>query len=161
MTRICLDCKVSIADAHFNRRRCMSCSAERLRLRGIQRSMQWAKDNPEKTVASRNARRPFHKAENLENYMLYQARRRAKVRGQKCTITTQDFSIPIICPVFKTSLSFEGHRDNTPSLDLIDITKGYMPGNVQVISLRANRCKSDLTLREMTLLANAFRRWTQ
>ena len=39
--------------------------------------------------------------------------------------------------------------DNSPNLDRIFPKKGYVPGNVRVISQRANRIKSDATVEEM------------
>lgn len=39
--------------------------------------------------------------------------------------------------------------DNSPSLDRIDNSSGYVKGNVHIISMRANRIKSDATLQEL------------
>ena len=95
--------------------------------------------------------------------MLYSARGRARKRGLPCTITLIDIVIPAICPVLKIPIKFVPgeHSDATPSLDMIDIRLGYIPGNVQVISGRANRIKSDCSVTEMRLMANAFRRWSR
>mgnify|MGYP007075817688 CR=1 FL=1 len=40
------------------------------------------------------------------------------------------------------------------SLDRIDSSKGYIKGNVWVISLRANRIKNDSTPQELRLIAD-------
>jgi hypothetical protein len=45
---------------------------------------------------------------------------------------------------------------NSPSLDRIDNTKGYVPGNVWVISWRANDLKRNATLEELKLLVAAL-----
>jgi hypothetical protein len=45
-----------------------------------------------------------------------------------------------------------GFNTFSPSLDRIDPSRGYIPGNVQVISNRANLLKRDGTLREIVLL---------
>ncbi len=37
----------------------------------------------------------------------------------------------------------------SPSLDRLDNTLGYIPGNVQVISWKANQIKSNATLQEL------------
>jgi hypothetical protein len=59
-----------------------------------------------------------------------------------------------VCPVFGTTLSYDRPEDvdNLPSLDRIDSSKGYLKGNVAVISNRANRIKNDLSLEELRLL---------
>ena len=38
---------------------------------------------------------------------------------------------------------------NSPSIDRIDSNKGYIKGNVRIISLRANMMKNDANLQEL------------
>jgi hypothetical protein len=58
------------------------------------------------------------------------------------------------CPVLGIPLIVgRGHaRDTSPSLDRIDPTKGYVPGNVAVISHKANTMKSNATIDEIRAL---------
>lgn len=42
--------------------------------------------------------------------------------------------------------------DNSPSIDRLVPHKGYVKGNVRVVSNRANRFKQDCTLEEMELI---------
>jgi hypothetical protein len=49
------------------------------------------------------------------------------------------------------------HRDNYPTLDRWDNAKGYVPGNVFVISWRANRIKWDCSLVELEAVAKYAR----
>lgn len=52
----------------------------------------------------------------------------------------------------------EGVRnDASPSLDKIIPSLGYVPGNVLVISWRANRIKCDATANELMLIANYYK----
>lgn len=44
-------------------------------------------------------------------------------------------------------------RPNAASLDRIDNSKGYVRGNVMVISLRANAIKNNATAEELTAVA--------
>jgi hypothetical protein len=56
-------------------------------------------------------------------------------------------------------LHYPGHYRHDPagaSLDRIDRSKGYVPGNVRVISLRANLLRKDITHRELRALADFF-----
>jgi hypothetical protein len=65
------------------------------------------------------------------------------------------------CPILGIDLknnSGRGTRDSSPSIDRIDCTKGYVQGNVQVISQRANRIKNNATLEELKLLVEHMSR---
>jgi hypothetical protein len=78
-------------------------------------------------------------------------RKRAS-RGIAVTISEDDIESLITshCPVLGVTLRYGGPRaSNTASLDRIDPTKGYVPGNVVIISDKANRIKSDATLEEL------------
>lgn len=92
--------------------------------------------------------------ENPVSYLLSGARQRAKKKGIEFSITHEDITIPEVCPVLGIELRptrerYAGFRDNSPSLDRIDNSKGYVPGNVMVISMRANSIKRDATLEEL------------
>ena len=60
-----------------------------------------------------------------------------------------------MCPVFKTPLVFGGGLNKfSPSVDRINNSKGYVKGNVQWISARANSLKRDATAKELYTLAD-------
>lgn len=59
---------------------------------------------------------------------------------------------PSKCPILGIELSYSG-GDSSPSLDRIDNSKGYIKGNVMIISFRANRLKSDATIYELKLIS--------
>lgn len=80
-----------------------------------------------------------------------EARKRAERKKKPFTITEHDIVIPSLCPVLGIPL-FVGNRsikNNSPSLDEIVPGKGYIKGNVIIMSWRANRLKSDATLGEI------------
>lgn len=74
--------------------------------------------------------------------LLSNARRRSKVFGIRFDLTSADLEVmPTHCPILGIPLSWEGGRaemGSTPSLDRIDPALGYVRGNVQIISTRAN-----------------------
>jgi hypothetical protein len=96
--------------------------------------------------------------------MLRDAARRASGKSLNFDI---DFDCirPLVvshCPVLGTPLQWSCCRGDSPvslagspSLDRIDPTKGYVKGNVWIISHRANRIKSDATHEELKLVAKA------
>jgi hypothetical protein len=73
-------------------------------------------------------------------------------------ITETDINIPDICPVLgiklESGFGTGSHTDFSPSLDKIIPSLGYIPGNVVVMSSRANRMKSDGSAEEHRRLAD-------
>jgi hypothetical protein len=68
--------------------------------------------------------------------------------------------LPVKCPVYKnidlvySSMSLtDAKKSNGISIDRIDASKGYVVGNVQIISNKANRQKSDASLSDVLKLA--------
>lgn len=111
-----------------------------------ERNRRWALDNPKK-VLERNRR---WAESHPENRLYSSAKCRAKQSGIYFSITPEDIVIPELCPIL--GLRLERGRgklhDASPSIDRINTKIGYVPGNVMVISHKANRVKSDLTLEE-------------
>lgn len=88
--------------------------------------------------------------------MFLRVKSRAKMLGQQFTIQVSDIVVPDVCPVLGIRLNHHartsGMKDDSPSLDRIDPKKGYVPGNIRVISGRANLLKSNATVAEMELI---------
>lgn len=82
--------------------------------------------------------------------MLSAARARAKKGGVPFELAESDITIPDTCPVLGTPL-VPMSRDlaTSPSIDRIDPHRGYVPGNVTVMSRRANLWKSNADLQEL------------
>ena len=101
--------------------------------------------------------------ENHKEKILYgQARYRAKRKGIKFDLEVSDIVIPKLCPVLKIPLvknnRQSGPRASSPSLDRINNNLGYIKGNVQVISHKANTMKHCATDSELVLFANWVKR---
>lgn len=89
---------------------------------------------------------------NWDTKLLVSSRNRAKRLGLEFSITKQDILIPTHCPILGIPLTVivgQGRQDCVPSLDRKDSSKGYIPGNIQVISWRANNIKKDASLDEL------------
>ena len=87
-----------------------------------------------------------------ERMMLYSCKNRAKKKGWEFNIDESDIHIPKYCPILNIELIPGGmgkQSFNSPSIDRIDSNKGYIKGNVRIISLRANMMKNDADLQEL------------
>lgn len=97
--------------------------------------------------------------------LLALAKSRAKNKGIDYCITAEDFTATAHCPLLGDPIDFNkrgrGSARNSPTIDRIDPTKGYVPGNVWVISARANLIKSDATLEELEMLVENLRKHTR
>lgn len=113
----------------------------------------WTKNNRERRGVTWFNWREKNKVRAL----LYGAKTRAKEKGLECTVAAADIAMPLECPLLGIPF-VHGQRkkpvDGSPTLDRIDNSKGYVFGNVWVISYRANKIKNDATMAELFLIAN-------
>jgi hypothetical protein len=91
--------------------------------------------------------------------IFYSARKRKITLGfnSAMELATYVQSIaPTQCPVFNKKFSDlgSGFSPWSPSIDKIDPKKGYVPGNIQVISLMANCMKRDATPTQLKQFAH-------
>lgn len=88
--------------------------------------------------------------------IVQEAKVRATKRGLLFSITAEDLSIPDVCPVLgiPIGMTYGARSDNSLSIDRIDSKKGYVEGNVRIISWRANRLKNDATLDELRAIVS-------
>lgn len=91
-------------------------------------------------------------------FMWRDAKKRAKEKQLAFDIDVADIAIPDTCPVLGIPVAQqEGNTtNNSPTLDRIDNTKGYVKGNVIVVSRRANILKRDATLEELQAIAKFY-----
>lgn len=74
----------------------------------------------------------------------------AKRTGRLWDLEYGDIKWPTHCPILKIELDYfaDGRQENSPSFDQIVPDDGYIPGNVHIISWRANRIKNNGTAEE-------------
>jgi 8-oxo-dGTP diphosphatase len=82
--------------------------------------------------------------------MFWHAKSRAEERGWPFDLEIQDIVVPEYCPYLGVKLEKGSGKQtpNSPSLDRIDTLDGYVKGNVEVISYRANTIKNNATFEE-------------
>lgn len=92
-----------------------------------------------------------------EKRLLYAAKKRAKNKGLDFNLVESDILIPEYCPYLGIKLVVSRPRGDSrrdiASLDRIDNTKGYIQGNVEVISWLANTMKSNATIENLVSFA--------
>jgi hypothetical protein len=146
---------------HIDRRytlngRCMECSRAS--------SSKFTKDNPEKN----RARVLKYRIADPDKFRArYQANRKRADPFQRMVnqkrATCKHLGVPFdldaeylkglmpddgLCPIFRTRMILyteDGPTDERLSIDRKDPSLGYLKGNVQLLSFRANRAKNDIT----------------
>lgn len=125
----------------------------------------WRDKDPEKRRARCTAYYAAAVADRPLWLMVTRVRARARRSGIEFSITEKDLTMPETCPVLGITMKCEyvgrgkgGARWNSPSLDRIDPALGYVPGNVRVISHRANTLKLNATVQELELVLADLRR---
>jgi hypothetical protein len=143
------------------------------------RSYQKMRENPEKVARLNEITREQQKkarAENPEKVrakdMLWrsrspevshcmQIRYKARRKGIPFNLTKEDFIAPAVCPYLGITLIPGVGRDHVqpdaPSIDRLIPALGYVKGNVQIISVKANRIKQDATSDEVMRVALAMK----
>lgn len=143
----CKTCKAVSDAAHYQKNR------ERLNAINARRRLVPENREHDKVVSAR------WKDNNIRLSMVAVARRTAREKGWEFSITADDLFIPQFCPLLGIELKRGKikNRDAAPSIDRIDSDKGYIPGNVWVISFRANRIKNNATSDELLQIAQRLK----
>lgn len=168
-TKVCTRCgrdlsldKFSFGNGKYRRRSiCKECdhsihNVDEYRERRRKRRDEHRKNEPDylQKELEKNRRCILRNEDSYKKYLLRGAKQRAKDKDLEFNITIDDFNLPLDCPLL--GIPLRSHIGKTtendfdsPSLDRIDPSKGYVKGNVWVISKRANRIKSDATVDEL------------
>jgi len=104
--------------------------------------------------AAHRSYKKYRRVSSREEKLIRSTKNTARVKNLDHTITPEDIPIPANCPVLGITLTNIGKADTCPSVDRINSKGGYTPDNVRVISMRANRIKSDASLQELEAIVN-------
>lgn len=91
-----------------------------------------------------------------EKILLKNAETRAKQKGLEFSLALADIVLPERCPCCQCFLEIGDGKlhPRSPSLDRLQLDRGYIKGNVWVICHNCNRQKSDLTVARLRELAD-------
>ena len=95
--------------------------------------------------------------ENPIKPLLRRARARAQKKGFDYNLCEYDlFPLPTHCPILGFELKANGGSQDpyAYSLDRVDNSKGYIVGNIAVMSYQANRLKNNGTSLELRAIAD-------
>jgi hypothetical protein len=86
--------------------------------------------------------------------LLNAAKKRAKDHNLAYNLNLNDIVLPDKCPILGIELQFNTGKakDNSYSIDRIDNNKGYIKGNIQIISFKANTIKNNANFKEIELI---------
>lgn len=115
--------------------------------KGRERQYRWKEKNPKLTWCSATR---------------FNAKIRAKKKGVPFDLSARYIYgiLPDSCPVFGVPFIFTGNKvlgPNSPSLDRIDPAKGYVEGNLRILSLKANQIKNAFSAADVMQMA----RWLE
>jgi len=139
MSKVCSTCGIEKEDIEFKRsdnktgKQCKSCKRARMLERKLERK---AEDPLEFSIKEK----------------MQSAKRRAKRDGYPFSITVKDIKLNKICPILGIEIDYlqqNAKAHNSASLDKKVPELGYVPGNVEIISYRANYIKGNITKDEI------------
>lgn len=116
-----------------------------------EKQREWALNNPDKVKASLQR----YRDSNRELRLLWNVRSRAIKRGLDFNLEKSDIIIPTLCPYLNVPLIYKD-KNFTPSIDRIDNTQGYTKGNIEVISLLANKMKNIATKEQLIAFSKSI-----
>lgn len=106
----------------------------------------WQQANPERL---RELNKKWRQ-KNLQKVLFVNAKRNATNNNREFNLTIDDIVIPTHCPLLGMPLVFGGAREDASySVDRIDNSKGYIKGNIQIMSNLANSMKRHATKEQL------------
>lgn len=112
----------------------------------------WHRNNPEESKA-RDIR---WRSNNPAKRLIFSTRQTSKIKGIEHNIDEKDLTLPKFCPLIGIEIDYSAGNGKTmekPSVDRIDPSKGYIKGNVEVMSSLANTMKSRATPEQLVYFA--------
>lgn len=103
-------------------------------------------------------------SEKIKARILRRTRSHAKQRNIEFKLELKDIILSDTCPLLEIKLNYHsgGSKSNSASVDRIDNNKGYIPGNVKIISFLANSMKYTASKEELIIfsknISNYFRK---
>lgn len=110
----------------------------------------------EEEKQAQNEKRRESRKISPESSLWSQAKKRAKKKGIEFSIDIDDIIVTKLCPILWIPLHVGDGKltVNSPSLDRVDNNRGYVKGNIMVVSHLANTMKSSATKEQLLRFAD-------
>jgi hypothetical protein len=106
--------------------------------------------------------------DKLKGYIIRNIKSSARIRGLDFNLSIADIILPTNCPIMDTPLSFKSFLGLTDhnnldqaTIDRIDSGKGYVKGNIWIISRLANNMKSCATQDQLITFSKSILKLTE
>ena len=156
---VCLDCIVEIKElAAVGIRKCRKCKNQkdlgdfkgsRHTCKKCNCQKEWSRRKEDGSMAE-------WRESHQENVIFTRIKGKAKLENIPFNLDLSDIVIPEFCPILGIKLQKSYVKGNplptSPSVDRINPNKGYVKGNIAIISFRANRIKNDATKEELQMV---------
>lgn len=95
-------------------------------------------------------------AERSKAALLANARKRAAEQRVPFNLKRADLDVPTHCPALglKLEAGERGGGDSSPTIDRLIPERGYVRGNIAILSMKANRMKNSGTSAELRAIAD-------
>jgi hypothetical protein len=146
---------------------CIPCRRQRKYLDRKKKQQYTSRGRPPKHLAFVGPIKPRkkHETKPITDFDFWVRRSRNNKKSKLRKALTREIYMNLYvshCPLLGLELTYAKYEGNTPdnyaSLDKIDPSKGYIEGNVQILSFRANTIKGHATLEELKLIVD---NWTK
>ena len=178
-TKVCNSCNLELDLSYFHKSKatksglcgeCKDCGKERKRKQYLENREEILAKSREKYARGEVTKKPLTqeqrkrlnsrirqlRREDPTKFLLSECRGRAKEKGIDFSITLDDLVYTGICPILHTPLTVGNGKlsDNSPTIDRLDNSLGYVKGNVWIVSYLANRMKSSATKEQLIKFAD-------
>jgi hypothetical protein len=110
----------------------------------------------DKKFCTEKCKNKYNWIKDYSKTLMNVTKKRCEKNNIEFNLDYSDFIIPKKCPVFGTDIiiGVNGRSNNSPSIDRIDNTIGYVKGNTWIVSDKVNRLKSNLSKNELLIFCN-------